>query len=77
MADVLLLVATQTDQPDIEARIRTILAASRPNYPDTAPVVFAKPIEELTATDHAALVTLFTEQCVQELRIGSVVGDAA
>jgi len=68
----LLLVAVKTDQPNIERRLRTILAASEPVEPDTEPVAWAKPINELVAADLDALASLVGWDAVSRLRVGDV-----
>ena len=72
-ASVLLLVALKTDQPNIERRLRTILAAAEPVNPDTEAVAWAKPVEELAAADLDALAVLVGWEAVSRLRVGDVV----
>jgi hypothetical protein len=70
--DVLLLVAIKTDQPNIQRRIQTILAASEPIEPDTQPCVYAKAVGELTDVDLDALAHFMEWRGVGGLRIGTV-----
>lgn len=67
---VLLIVAMKTDQPNIERRLRTILAASEPINLDTEPVAWAKPVDELVAADLDALASLVGWDAVSRLRVG-------
>jgi hypothetical protein len=75
MADLfpaLLLVALKTDQPNIERRLKTILATDEPINPDTEPCVWAKPVVELVAADLDALSVLLGWEAVSRLRVGEV-----
>lgn len=74
MGEVLLLVALKTDQPNIERRLKTILAASEPFAPDTEPHAWAKPVNELVAADFDALSVLLGWDAVSRLRVGGVAG---
>lgn len=75
--DALLIVALKTDQPNIERRLRTILAATEPLEPDTEPVAWAKALDELVASDLDALAALVGWQAVERLRVGAVAGALA
>ena len=74
---MLLVVALKTDQPNIEPRLRTILAAAEPVAPDTEPVAWAKPLGTLTASDLDALAALVGWRAVERLRVGAVAGALA
>ena len=76
MTDVLLIVALKTDQPHIKRRLDAILAASEPVQPDTEPVAWAKPVDELIAADLDALAALTGWKAVERLRVGDVTAGA-
>lgn len=76
MTEALLIVALKTDQPNIERRLRTILAAAEPidRDPDGNAIAVAIDLNELVA-DHAdALATLAGWDAVSQLRVGQVAG---
>ena len=74
MADptVLLVVALKTDQPNIERRLKTILAAAEPIAVDTEPVAWANDVNDLVAADLDALASLVGWDAVSRLRVGDV-----
>jgi hypothetical protein len=79
VADVLLVVALKTDQPNIERRLKTILAAGEPVDPlcHTEPVAWANSVDDLVAADLDALAALVGWDAVSRLRVGAVGGDAS
>jgi hypothetical protein len=70
--DALLVVALKTDQPNIERRLRTILAAAEATQPDSETVVWARPVDELVAVDLDALAAIVGWDAVSRLRVGDV-----
>lgn len=79
MTDVLLIVALKTDQPNIERRLKTILAAAEPVDPlcHTEPVAWANLVDDLVAADLDALAALVGWDAVSRLRVGAVVGEVS
>lgn len=70
----LLIVALRTDQPDIQRRIAVILNASRPSHdpPETDPVVYFKPEDELVAADLDHLAHFVGMAAVERIGVGRV-----
>jgi hypothetical protein len=69
---VLLVVALKTDQPNIERRLKTILAGAEPINVDTEPVAWANDVNDLVAADLDALASLVGRDAVSRLRVGDV-----
>lgn len=72
MSDVLLIVALRTDQPDVERRLRTIVAAAQPIDIQTEACAHAQPVSELTAGDLDRLAAIIGWDAVDRLNVGAV-----